>query len=352
MEESPNPRLIAEDEFVSVQPALIRALDGKVADALVLQYLWWWQRLSQNEMDGYTWVYNTYEQWSDRLGISTDQFKRIILRLEEQRLVISCKPDAGQWKHRKWYRVNTDHKFWLTLTLNAESDETTTPIDRAISPNRSGDFAESRSGDFAHSSIYTESTYREDGPSSLQKPKETSRAEDGTTQDKERVTPGAAPLSHPSSITPTPEDGIPQDHRAPANSTGRPGLDDEPDPEVVRLCELLADLYQANGNTRPNPHQKKWYQDCRLLLTKDGPDGKGRPPDKAEALLRWSLNHHFWKSNIQSMPNFRKHYDKMREQALEEHRSKAPKQTAQSKNIDYIAQREEQARQKEQSQND
>lgn len=84
------------------------------------------------------------------------------------------------------------------------------------------------------------------------------------------------------------------------------------DPEILRLCNLLADLYRDNGNKRPNPNQKSWHDACRLLMTKDGPDGAGWQVRQIEIIMRWALQDEFWKGNIQSMPTLRKQFDKLR----------------------------------------
>lgn len=346
MSSSPNPRVLADEEFVSVQPALIRALDGKVVDALVLQYLYWWQRISQNELDGHYWVYNTYEEWSDRLGISPDQFKRTILRLEEQGLVISRKPNAGQWKHRKWYRVDTDHEFWETLKLVSNEGETPVVTDRAIPPDRSGDSAHSRSGDFAQSTYtqrgHTESTsLPPEVTASLEKPKEPQEQEPGTITDRLGVTDSPAPASPPSAIITPPLDGNPvsgaEEHGATGNSTGRPSPDDDPSPEVLILCGLLADLYHDLGNKRPNPNQKSWYRECRLLMTKDGADEKGYTFKQIETIIRWALADSFWKTNIRSMPKLRAQFDTLRMRRNEEIEKKKSKP---SSTMDLLNERE------------
>lgn len=121
------------------------------------------------------------------------------------------------------------------------------------------------------------------------------------------------PLSYPSGTTPTPTTQVdPTIHGPEGNSTGRPKVDDDPDPEAVRLCELIADLYQTLGNTRPNPNQKAWHKAMRLLMTKDGPDGKGWTPDKIELIIRWALADDFWQANIRSAPKLREKFDQLR----------------------------------------
>lgn len=70
-------------------------------------------------------------------------------------------------------------------------------------------------------------------------------------------------------------------------------------PDVDRLCELLADGIQTTTGERPKVN-KRWHDACRLLLDTDGYNAK-----QVEALIVWSQNHDFWRSNILSMPKLR-----------------------------------------------
>lgn len=76
--------------------------------------------------------------------------------------------------------------------------------------------------------------------------------------------------------------------------------------DVQILCETLADLIVANGSKKPTVG-KSWLDAARLLL-----DSDERDLQDALSLLKWSQQHDFWKSNILSMPTFRKQYDKLR----------------------------------------
>lgn len=76
--------------------------------------------------------------------------------------------------------------------------------------------------------------------------------------------------------------------------------------DVQILCETLADLIVANGSKKPTIG-KSWLDAARLLL-----DSDERDLQDALSLLKWSQQHDFWKSNILSMPTFRKQYDKLR----------------------------------------
>lgn len=77
-------------------------------------------------------------------------------------------------------------------------------------------------------------------------------------------------------------------------------------PDVDALCDLLAELVEATGCPRPTI-TKAWRNDARLLLDKDKADR-----DEAERVMRWALEHHFWRSNVLSMPKFRAQYSRLR----------------------------------------
>lgn len=116
MKKSPNPRLLAEEEFIAVQPSLIRAMNGKVLDAILLQYLFWWQRMSLNSHGEHNdWVFNSYEQWADKIGVSVSQVRTSMDRLEGAGFVMSCKPEASHFKQCKWYRVDLSHPVFSEL---------------------------------------------------------------------------------------------------------------------------------------------------------------------------------------------------------------------------------------------
>lgn len=82
--------------------------------------------------------------------------------------------------------------------------------------------------------------------------------------------------------------------------------DDDARPELLALCEHLADRIEANGSRRPRIG-KRWLTAARLLLDTDG-----RSPDQVRAAIDWSQTDQFWRSNILSMPKLREKYDQLR----------------------------------------
>jgi hypothetical protein len=73
------------------------------------------------------------------------------------------------------------------------------------------------------------------------------------------------------------------------------------------LCEVLVAAMRRNEAKVPSPIPKSWLDDARLLIDRDG-----RDPHQARALIEWASQDSFWRSNILSMPTFRKQYDKLR----------------------------------------
>jgi hypothetical protein len=107
--------------------------------------------------------------------------------------------------------------------------------------------------------------------------------------------------------------------------------------DVESLCNLLADLIEANGSLRPDIG-KSWLDAARLLI-----DNDKRDPATSARLIRWTQADPFWRGNVLSMPTFRKRFDQLRlaANAQLESRKKGPRTTAAEKNlstVEYFAQ--------------
>lgn len=99
-------------------------------------------------------------------------------------------------------------------------------------------------------------------------------------------------------------------------STRRTGKKSNPPrPEVLALCERLADRIEANVERRPDVG-KGWHEAARLLLDRDK-----RTVKQVEDAIDWCQADEFWRSNILSMPKLREKYDQLR---LAAQRQKAP----------------------------
>ncbi|MDX3662379.1 hypothetical protein PV646_34175 [Streptomyces sp. ID05-26A] len=84
-----------------------------------------------------------------------------------------------------------------------------------------------------------------------------------------------------------------------------------PRAEVAKLCDHLRARVIANGSKASVT--EKWLTDARLLLDRDG-----RDLDEALRLIDWATQDPFWRTNILSMPKFRKQYDQLRLKAAQD----------------------------------
>lgn len=85
-------------------------------EAIVLQQIHYWIKhfREQNRLDHFYndewWVYNTYEEWNMQFpfwGIAT--VKRIFLKLEKYKLIVSANYNKRPYDQTKWYTINYDN---------------------------------------------------------------------------------------------------------------------------------------------------------------------------------------------------------------------------------------------------
>jgi hypothetical protein len=80
-------------------------------------------------------------------------------------------------------------------------------------------------------------------------------------------------------------------------------------PDVERLCNHLADRIAEDGSKRPEIGDR-WRDAARLML-----DNDGLTEEQVHKAIDWCQDHHFWSSNILSMPKLRAKYTTLRKQA-------------------------------------
>lgn len=78
-------------------------------------------------------------------------------------------------------------------------------------------------------------------------------------------------------------------------------------PEVLALCRRLADRIVVNDpKAKPAWESKGWLTACRLLLEADE-----RSVSEVQAVIDWSQQDDFWRTNVLSMPTLRKQFSKL-----------------------------------------
>lgn len=282
--------LLIEEEFVSIYPTLVRALGGRMEDAAVVQHLHFWLRVSSNIHDGHRWVYNTYEDWSTKLGVTAEVARRAVKRLERSGVILWVKPNRGKGDHTKWYRIDYEHPL---LNPSEEAGET--------ADSGAGEIADSGPGEIADStSPQQELTARTSttAPTSLSSP---------------IVSPGSTDEGQPPSPSPPEAAAPPLPATKKRGAATRSKKQYIPSFEESVLCELLADLYEANGNTRPKITPSA-HLEMHHLLSTDGPsDQKGWPLERVETIIRWAMADWHWASRINTVNALRRHFDVLRE---------------------------------------
>lgn len=99
---------------------------------------------------------------------------------------------------------------------------------------------------------------------------------------------------------------------SPLNDPSNEGISDAQTPDLAdahRLCDVLADLIEANGSKRPNVTET-WVRDMDRMLRLDD-----RTPERVENCIRWCQADEFWRANILSPSKLRAKFDQLRLQA-------------------------------------
>lgn len=113
-----------------------------------------------------------------------------------------------------------------------------------------------------------------------------------------------------------------------SNEETKPGnLLEVPREDIDRVCTHLADRIAEDGSRRPTIG-KGWRDAARLMLDKDD-----RTEEEIHAAIEWCQNHHFWRSNILSMPTLREKFDRLRKAAMSEQQ---PRPTSRQQETDGL----------------
>lgn len=105
-------------------------------------------------------------------------------------------------------------------------------------------------------------------------------------------------------------------------NTSTPAGVDTVDPEVLSLCNHLADRIEGNGSKRPTIGAR-WLTAARLMIEVDG-----RDPVKAHRLIDWCQDDEFERGNVLSMSKFRARYDSLRLKANRSMAAARPRESA------------------------
>ncbi|TYS50111.1 DnaD domain-containing protein [Bacillus infantis] len=100
-------KLLLDESPIVVLPTLAEKIG--LNESMILQQLHYWLEKSSNVQDGFTWVYNSYEDWQEQFPFwSISTIRRTITKLETKGLFITGKFNKLKIDNTKWYRINYD----------------------------------------------------------------------------------------------------------------------------------------------------------------------------------------------------------------------------------------------------
>lgn len=178
--------LLIDESPLQVIPSLAKAIG--LNEAIMLQQIHYWQRISTHEQDGRRWVAMSAPDLVDKFPFWSEKtIKRTVAELKKRGLLIITKKSTTSWERGNWYAVD----YETMNTLNSASGQND-PMHRAnltlsIGPNRPD-----RSGQIDPMSYKGKSLLRED----TRTPQKTGGAEPPfdltATPPQKPVTPTAA----------------------------------------------------------------------------------------------------------------------------------------------------------------
>lgn len=268
-----DPALLIGGDFVLVRTALLDALGGDLAAAVLLQRIAW--RCERSP-----------EGW---------RATREELRAETH---------LSEWQLRKALKALTD-RGWLTSRRTSRFDSVQIWQVHASKPATSTDAPPPRDGGFLNvDSVDSSITDNEDSSMS-------------SLEDIETSSPLPPFAAGPSGATEG-DDEKPEtiDLRDKPRRPRSQAYDTTQRPDVNALCQHLVERIVANGSRQPEVTYA-WRKEARNLLDLDKVD-----PEEAHRLIDWCQRDHFWRSVIVTMGKFREKYDTIRLKASSEEAAK------------------------------
>ncbi|MBT2690131.1 conserved phage C-terminal domain-containing protein [Bacillus sp. ISL-47] len=97
--------LLINENPVLILPSLAEKLG--LNEAVLLQQMHFWLRISRHKKEGRMWIYNTYKDWQKQMPFwSNATIGRTIRSLEEKGLLISGNFNASKMDKTKWYTID------------------------------------------------------------------------------------------------------------------------------------------------------------------------------------------------------------------------------------------------------
>lgn len=98
--------LVLDEYPIVIQASLVRRLG--IAEAALVQQLHYWSGRATRTHDGHTWVYKTYADWSQEIGLSTKACRGALDKLRRAGVVIAVENPTDARDHTLWWRIDYD----------------------------------------------------------------------------------------------------------------------------------------------------------------------------------------------------------------------------------------------------
>ncbi|MGN4124864.1 hypothetical protein ACMGD3_07585 [Lysinibacillus sphaericus] len=243
--------LLINEPPLQVLPTLATKIG--LNNAIVLQQVHYWLRVSNNDRDGHKWVYKTVEEWHSEFPFwSKRTLERIIQSLEELEILVAGNYNKLKMDRTKWYRINYESLNKQHDNANRQSDGMDTDkMTQTIPPN-------CQIGN---------------------------RQSDVIVSDKMTV-----PITREYTETTT-------------ENTHKKNSRKRVYDEFSVHYQLAYRLYQkilVDDPSFKQPNMNTWADSIRLMMEQDD-----RTEEQIEYLIDWSQENSFWKSNILSTKKLR-----------------------------------------------
>lgn len=98
--------LLLNESPVLIQPSLVRRLG--IAEAAIVQQLHYWAQRSTNVHEAHVWVYKTYTEWADEIGLSAKAVRGALGKLRDAGVVIAIQSPVNAHDRTLWWRIDHD----------------------------------------------------------------------------------------------------------------------------------------------------------------------------------------------------------------------------------------------------
>ncbi|MCA1572682.1 MAG: hypothetical protein LC798_20780 [Chloroflexi bacterium] len=96
--------LLLDERPLVIQPSLVRRVG--IAEAAILQQLHYWSQRSTSIHDGERWVYKTYADWADEIGVTAKVVRAALDKLRRLEIVVAIQSPVDPRDNTRWWRID------------------------------------------------------------------------------------------------------------------------------------------------------------------------------------------------------------------------------------------------------